>query len=110
MSVLRAQAATPETQESLRKFAQDLTGWQVKDAPIKGITVRALSRRLHRLVEADIRVGQELGPDVSSEPHEPVAAIFESNAYLVVTPALHGAGDKTVYFFQPEEVTRVERG
>ena len=88
--------------QSLRKFAEDITGWQVRDTAITGITVRALSRRLHRPVASSIRVGQELSPDLSGAPHEPIGAIFESNQYLVVTP-------DTVYFFAPDEVTAVER-
>ena len=99
-----------ETQESLRKFAEGITGWQVKDTTIKRITVKALSRRLHRPVDSDIRVGQELSPDLSGAPHQPVAAIFESNAFLVVTPDSSSAGEGTVYFFGPDEVTAVERG
>ena len=109
MSVTRFLTTSPDTKESLRKFAEGLTGWQVKDTGIKSMRVRALSRSLRRRIDADICVGEELSTDLSSLPHESVLAIFESNAYLVVTPDRNSTQDGTVYIFEPHEVTGIHR-
>lgn len=99
----------PVAKESFRRFAEQVTGWPVKDTNIKKIKVHAFSGRIKRQVESNICVGEELDSNLSNMPHEPVLAIFESNEYLVVTPN-SGNSKGTVYLFQPEEVIGIERG
>lgn len=101
----------PEVKESFKKFAEQVTGWQVIDSHIKKISVRKFSNRIKRQVTSDICVGQELDTNLSNIPHEPVLAIFESDTsheYLVVTPD-KGKENRTVYLFDPEEVLNVEK-
>jgi len=97
-----------EPREAVRKFAEQITGWQVSDTHIKRISVRAFSSRIKRKVQSDIRVGEELDLSLSNIPHEPVLAIFESNKYLVVTPETIKS-NKRIYLFEPEEVLGIEK-
>lgn len=97
-----------ERKESLRKFAESVTGWQVKDTNIKTIKVLHFSGRLKKRISSDICIGKELDENLSNAPHEPVAGIFESNQYLVVTPSRNNLKG-TVYFFEQEEVVNIER-
>lgn len=97
-----------ETREAVRKFAEQITGWQVNDTHIKKISVRAFSSRIKREVQSDIRVGEELDLSLSNIPHEPVLAIFESNKYLVITPEIIKS-NKRIYLFEPEEVLGIEK-
>ncbi len=98
----------PVIKESFRRFAEQVTGWPVKDTNIKKIKVHTFSGRIRRRVDSDICVGEELDCNLSNMPHEPVLAIFESNEYLVVTPN-SGNSKGTVYLFRPEEVVGIER-
>lgn len=100
---------TPETKETYRKFAEQLTGWTVKDTNIKKIRVHTFSDRIKRPINSDISVGNEIDSNLSNMPHEPVLAIFESNEYLVVTPNQNNS-EGTVYLFGPNEVLGVEKG
>jgi hypothetical protein len=99
---------TPEVKESFRKFAEQVTGWQVKDTHIKRIKVHAFSDRIKRPVDSSVSVGEELDTNLSNSPHEAVLAIFESEAseYLVVTPNLNNQKG-TLYFFDPQEVVDI---
>jgi len=99
---------TPEVKETVRRFAETMTGWQVKDTHIKKIKVHAFSPLIKRPIDSDICVGQELDGDLSGVPHEKVLAIFESNEYLVVTPNRNSL-EGTVYFFEPREVSVIEK-
>lgn len=96
-----------EAREAIKRFAEQITGWQINDARIKKISVRAFSSRIKREVQSDIRVGEELDLSLSDVPHESVLAIFESKKYLVVTPDKIKA-NKRVYFFERQEVLGVE--
>ena len=102
--------ASPEVKESFRKFAEQVTGWQVKDTHIKKIKIRAFSDRIKRAVDSNVSVGEELDVNLSNSPHEPVLAIFESDAneYLVVTPN-RNSQKGTLYFFNPQEVVGIEK-
>lgn len=97
-----------EPREAVRRFAEQITGWQVHDTHIKKISVRAFSSRIKRQIESDIRVGEELDLSLSNVPHEPVLAIFESDKYLVVTPDKIKS-NKRVYLFERQEVSGVEK-
>lgn len=97
-----------EAREAVRKFAEQITGWQVNDTHIKKISVRAFSSRIRKNVFSDIRVGEELDLSLSSFPHEPVLAIFESDKYLVVTPDKLKS-NRRVYLFERREVVGVEK-
>lgn len=97
-----------QVKESLRKFAEQATGWEIRDSGIKKISVRAFSRRIKKYVTSDISVGEELDTNLSNMPHEPVVAIFESRDYLVVTPDKCKCNG-TVYLFQEKEVLGIER-
>lgn len=98
----------PEIKEACRKFAEQVTGWVVKDTNIKKIRVHTFSWRLRRHIDSDICAGEGLDFNLSNLPNEQVIAIFESNQYLVVTP---NKGDLkgTVYLFPPKEVAAVEK-
>lgn len=101
---------SPEIRESFRRFAEQTTGWRVKDTNIKKISVRTFSSRIKKQITSDICVGQELNSNLSNIPHEPVLAIFESNDYLVVTPENNKQRmNTTVYLFEPKEVLNIER-
>jgi hypothetical protein len=100
--------AFPEIKESCRKFAEQVTGWQVRDTNIKKMKVRTFSWRIRRLVESNICVGEYLDFNLSNLPNEQVIAIFESNEYLVVTPNKSDLKG-TVYFFPQKEVVAVEK-
>ncbi len=98
----------PEVRERFKRFAEQATGAPVKDTHIKKINVHAFSSRIKRPVFSQINVGDELDLNLSNLPHEQVCAIFEANNYLVVTPD-KGKANATVYFFDPSEVSEVER-
>lgn len=98
----------PEVKESFRKFAEQITGWQVKDSNIKKIKVQHFSNRIKRHISSDICVGEELDTNFSNIPHEPVLAIFESKEYLVITPNKNNSKG-TVYFFEPKEILNIEK-
>lgn len=99
-----------EKKESLRRFAEEITGWQVKDTNIKTIKVMHFSDRMKKRVFSDICIGKELDENLSNVPHEPVVGIFESNDYhLVVTPNRNNLKG-TVYFFEQENIINIERG
>ncbi|MFA5156233.1 MAG: hypothetical protein WC532_02420 [Candidatus Omnitrophota bacterium] len=103
--------ATPETKETFRKFAEQVTGWHVKDTHIKCIKIHAFSDRIKRPVDSNVSVGEELDANLSNSPHEPVLAIFESEdvkEYLVVTPN-RNSQKGTLYFFDPQEVIGIEK-
>lgn len=97
-----------ETKESFRKFAEQVTGWQVKDTNIKKIKVHSFSDRIKKPIDSDINVGEELDTNLSNMPHEPVLAIFESNEYLVITPNRNNQKG-TVYLFDADEVVNIEK-
>ena len=98
-----------ENKEVFRQFAEQITGWQVKDTHIKKIKVHAFSNRIKRLIDSDISVGEEIDSNLSNGFHESVMAIFESqNEYLVVTP-LKNSAHGTVYLFDPQEVLEVTK-
>lgn len=99
----------PDVKESFRKFAEETTGWQVKDTDIKKITVSIFSEHIKKRIVAGICVGDELNTNVSCVYPEPILAIFESNAYLVITPNRGGLRGMP-YLFGNEEVLSVERG
>jgi len=99
---------TPEIKESYRKFAEEITGWQVKDTSIKKIKVHSFSGRVKKQIDSNIIVGEELDSNLSNIPHESVLAIFESDKYLVVTPNKYSPKG-TVYLFEPSEVLSIER-
>jgi hypothetical protein len=103
-------SATPEVKETFRQFAEQVTGWQVKDTHIKKIKVHAFSDRIKKPVDSNVSVGEELDTNFSNSPHEPVLAIFESeaNEYLVVTPN-RNSQKGTLYFFDPQEVVDIEK-
>jgi len=50
--------AGPEVKETFRQFAEQLTGWQVKDTNIKKIKVHAFSDRIKKLVDSNVSVGE----------------------------------------------------
>jgi hypothetical protein len=102
-------AMPQEAREALRKFAEQTTGWQVQDTHIKRIHVHKFSSRIRKLVDSEIRVGEEMDLNLANIPHESVFAIFESKDYLVVTPDHHSKTGATVYLFEPDEVTEVEK-
>lgn len=108
MTKSEACAVTPEIKESYRRFAETITGWQVKDTSIKKIKVHAFSGRIKKEINSNITVGEELDLNLSNLPHEPVLAIFESDKYLVVTPDKDSSRG-TVYLFEPNEVIDIER-
>jgi len=100
-----------DVREAFKKFAEQATGRHVNDTNIKKINVRTFSNRIKKQIVSEIRVGEELDLNLSNIPHEPVFAIFESDDkhdYLVVTPD-KGKSNRTVYFFQEDEVMGVER-
>lgn len=97
-----------EAREAVRKFAEQITGWQVNDTHIKKICVRAFSNRIKKQVQSDICVGEELDLTLSNIPHEPVLAIFESDKYLVVTPD-RIKSNKKIYLFERKEVLGIEK-
>lgn len=101
-------AVTPEIKEAYRRFAETITGWQVKDTFIKKIKVHAFSNRIKKQINSNITVGEELDSNLSNIPHEPVLAIFESDKYLVVTPD-KDSSKGTVYLFEPDEVVNIEK-
>ena len=93
----------PEVREALRKFAEETTGWDVKDPHIKSITVRT-SRHggdLVRIAVSDMITD----PTVANQTGERVLAIFESNAYLVVTPNRGGVRGEPYYFGRSKVVS-----
>ncbi len=98
----------PEMKDSCRKFAEQVTGWPVKDTNIKKIKVHTFSWRIRKQVYSDICAGEELDLNLSNLPNEQVIAIFESNEYLVVTPN-KGNLNGTVYLFPFNEVVAVEK-
>lgn len=111
MNEERKNLISQETKETFRKFAEQTTGWRVKDTNIQKISVRTFSNRIKKQITSDICVGQELNFNLSNIPHEPVIAIFESNDYLVVTPENNKQRrNTTVYLFEPREVLSIERG
>lgn len=97
-----------ETREAVRRSTEDITGWQVNDTNIKKITVRAFSSCLKKEIRSDICVGEEMNLYLSSIPHQPVLAIFESDKFLVVTPE-RIKSSKRIYLFERGEVLGVER-
>jgi len=97
-----------EERESFRKFAEQITGWPVKDTKITKIKVNAFSDRIKRNVSSDIQVGQELDLNLANIPHESVLAIFESKEFLVITPD-KSSPNGTVYFFDPNKVLDIEK-
>lgn len=99
---------TPVVKENFRKFAEQMTGWEVKDTNIKKIRVHAFSDRIKRPINSDICVGKEIDTNLSNTPHEPVLAIFESNEYIVVTPSPR-TQEATVYLFGAGEILNIER-
>lgn len=109
MKQIKNNPPTPVVKETFRKFAEQMTGWEVKDTNIKKIKVHAFSDRIKRPINSDICVGEEIDANLSNTPHEPVLAIFESNEYIVVTPSLRSQ-EATVYLFDPEEILNIERG
>jgi hypothetical protein len=99
-----------EVKEHVRRFAEQVTGHQVRDTHINKLQVHAFSDRIKREVDSCICVGKEMDCNLSCAPHEPVLAIFEDeqHEYLVITPnPNHEEG--TVYFFDPQQVSAVER-
>lgn len=90
--------------EGCRRFAEDTTGWQVRDIGIKAIVAR--NRRYDEPVR--IEVDQEFPHLIADSPGEKVIAIFESNAYLVVTPNRGGIRG-IPYLFGKHEVLQVIR-
>ncbi|MFZ2357350.1 MAG: hypothetical protein WAW67_06000 [Candidatus Omnitrophota bacterium] len=111
MSENRKFPIPPEVRESFKQFAEQATGWHLKDTHIKKISVRKFSSRIKKQITSDICEGKELDMNLSNIPHEPVLAIFEadqSNEYFVVTPDM-GRFNKTVYLFEPQEVLEVEK-
>ena len=107
MSEQRKIPLTPEAKESFRKFAEQVTGWQVQDTRIKKISVRAFSNRIKRNITSEISVGEELDLNLSDIPHEPVLAIFKADKYLVVTPD-KVKNNNRLYLFDEKEVLEVE--
>lgn len=100
---------SPEAKEALRKFAEQVTGWQIKDSNIKKIKVRTFSDRIKRRIDSDVSVGEELDSNLSNSPHESVLAIFEGREeYLVVTPNRNNPNG-TLYFFEPGQILSIER-
>ncbi|MDD5431977.1 MAG: hypothetical protein PHO70_03210 [Candidatus Omnitrophica bacterium] len=99
--------AVEHSREILKKFAESITGWQVKDTDIKMISVRSFSNRVKRFVISNVCVGEELNENLSDIIHEPVLAIFESNEFLVITPDKIKA-NKRIYFFNENEVFEIE--
>jgi hypothetical protein len=102
--------AAPEIKETFRKFAEQVTGWHVKDTHITKIKVHAFSDRIKKPVDSSVSVGEELDTNLSNSPHESVLAIFESeaNEYLVITPNRNNQKG-TLYFFDPQEVIGIEK-
>ncbi len=100
---------SPVVREAMRRFTEQLTGWQVKDSNIKKIKVRAFSNRVRRHIDSDVNVGEELDSNLSNRPHESVLAIFEArDEYLVITPDKDNLNG-TIYFFEPGQVLDIER-
>ncbi len=97
-----------EQRELVRRFAEEMTGWPVRDTNIKKISVRAFSKRIKKEVTSDICVGEELDRFLADINPERVLAIFESNEYLVITPD-RNAKNRRVYLFDPKEVLNVEK-
>lgn len=98
----------PEAKEECRKFAEQVTGWAVRDTSIKRIKVHTFSWRMRRQIDSDICCGEALDFNLSNLPNEKVIAIFESEQYLVVTPH-KGELKGTVYLFPAQEVVSVEK-
>jgi len=97
-----------EQRELFRKFAEQMTGWPVKDTNIKKISVRAFSKQVKKEIVSDICVGEELNRFLADFNPERVLAIFESNEYLVVTPDTTER-NRRVYLFDEKEVLKVEK-
>lgn len=97
-----------ESKELIRKYAEKITGWQVKDTNIKRIKVKTFSNRIKKFISSEIAVGEELDLNLSNMPHESVLAIFESNEYLVVTPDRNNSKG-TLYLFKSNEVLDIEK-
>jgi hypothetical protein len=98
-----------EAKESFRQFAEQTTGWKVKDTNIKKIVVSKFSNASKKDVVVDISVETISNSNLFDTSSEPILAIFESNTYLVVTPnrgGLRGAP----YLFGHDQVISVERG
>lgn len=99
----------PAVKETFRKFAEEVTGWQVKDTNIKKIKVHAFSSRIKKQIDSEILVGEEIDANISNTPHEPVMAIFEAkDEFLVVTPNINDQKG-TIYLFQPNEIISIEK-
>ena len=98
----------PEAKEAFRKFAETNLGWEVRDTKISKIAVSKFSERKKDKVVTEICVGEEASTDLFDTPSEPVLAIFESNAYLVITPNRGGLRGLP-YLFGHEQVLSVER-
>lgn len=97
-----------EARETVKRFAEQVTGWHLNDTHIRKISVRAFSSRIKKEIQSDICVGEDLNSYLSDIPHEPVLAIFESDKYLVVTPD-RVKSNKRVYLFERREVLGVEK-
>ena len=99
---------TDENKETFRRFAEQITGWPVKDTHIKKIKVHTFSNRIRKYIDSNITVGERLDKNISNIPDEPVLAIFESKEYLVITPNKN-SDNGTVYLFDLDEVQAIEK-
>lgn len=103
--------ASPEVKETFRKFAEQVTGWHVKDTHIRTLKIHAFSDRIKKAIDSNVKVGEELDENISNSPHEAVLAIFESEEakeFLVITPNRNSQRG-TLYFFGPQEVLSIEK-
>ncbi|MCU0651981.1 MAG: hypothetical protein MUC39_03465 [Candidatus Omnitrophica bacterium] len=94
--------------EAFKRFAEETTGWHLKDTKIKKISVRTFNSRIKKYITSDICVGEELDGNIFEVNHAPVAGIFESDNYFIVAPD-RGRINRTVFLFEDKEVLGVER-
>lgn len=99
---------TPEMRESFRKGAEITLGWAVRDRNILSLTISQPNRG-PQTGSFRIRAGKLLPRGEGDIPYERVLAIFESNAYLVITWN-RGGFRGMPYLYGGNEVIGVELG
>ena len=99
---------TEKIKEGFRKFAEETLQWNVKDTRIKSITVYARKIKGKDKIRK-INVGEKISPPLSDTIDEPVLAIFESRAFLVVTPNRGGIRGMP-YLWGEDDIISVEKG
>jgi hypothetical protein len=100
---MKGNEITLENREAFRRYVEEKTGWAVMDQNIRSIEI------YNRTLTLPVRItlGEELDLRFADTPGETVMAIFQSNAYLVIT-SNRGGLRGTPYLFGLKEVVKVE--